>query len=255
MEGLDIRNKINSFNQWHYQFDLHGHKTPIADESWINRHEQRYNYFFLPLVDLFSGSLSGKRILDLGCNAGFWSLHAIMSGCNYVLGIDGRQMHIDQADLVFEVKGIDTNRYDFVCANIFDYLRQDLSQFDIVLCLGLLYHINKPILLMEQISNINSDVLVIDTLLSKRKGSLFELRHETLLDPRNAIENELVLVPTKDAVFDMIHQYGYRAVIIEPEFKDYTGAQDFKTGHRRAFICSKTTDISNFATETNPNAD
>jgi ribosomal protein L11 methylase PrmA len=41
-------------------------------------------------------------VLDLGCNAGFWSLAAIDAGADLVVGIDGRQMHIDQANLVFE---------------------------------------------------------------------------------------------------------------------------------------------------------
>jgi 2-polyprenyl-3-methyl-5-hydroxy-6-metoxy-1,4-benzoquinol methylase len=61
-----------------------------------NSHEQRKCYFFGPLIELCGGSLKGKRVLDLGCSAGFWSLDAVESGCDFVLGIDGRQMQIDQ---------------------------------------------------------------------------------------------------------------------------------------------------------------
>ena len=106
--------RINNFDDWNYQFELAGHKTtPHADA--INRHEQRKKYFFRPLVDLLGGSLAGKRVLDLGCNQGFWSLAAIENGCDYVLGIDGRQTHIDQAKFVFDVKGINKARYNFRC--------------------------------------------------------------------------------------------------------------------------------------------
>jgi len=57
-----------------------------------------------PLSELYGGSLKGKRVLDLGCNAGFWSLDALERGADFVLGLDGRRMHIDQANFVFEVK-------------------------------------------------------------------------------------------------------------------------------------------------------
>src|SRR5918998_5027763 len=86
----EIQKKIASFARWHYRFDLKGNLTPIYEPSWENRHEQRRKYFFEPLVQLFGGSLAGKRVLDLGCNAGFWSLAAAQAGCDYVLGVDGR---------------------------------------------------------------------------------------------------------------------------------------------------------------------
>lgn len=244
MDDAQILDKINSFDQWHYQFDLAGHKTPVFWADVINRHEQRKDYYFRPLVDLCGGSLAGKRVLDLGCNAGFWSLRSVESGCDYVLGIDGRQMHIDQAEFVFDVKGVDKARYDFWCGNVFDLLTKDPGKFDIVLFLGLMYHIGKPMTLLERISEINADLLVIDTALSPREGSVFETRRESLEDPRHAVDNELVLVPTKGAVLDLVQQFGYQAVTLKPTFTDYTGAQSYRKGIRRAFICAKQSDLT-----------
>ena len=97
-----LRERVASFPRWHYEFDLGGVRTPILDRAHVNRHAQRRAYFFAPLTRLCGGSLAGKRVLDLGCNAGFWSLAAIDAGADLVVGIDGRQMHIDQANLVFE---------------------------------------------------------------------------------------------------------------------------------------------------------
>src|SRR5690606_28533614 len=93
MDQEQIRQKIASFPRWHYQFDLAGNLTPIFREKWIIRHRERKRYFFDPVVDLCGGSLKGKRVLDLGCNAGFWSLNAAEAGADFVLGVDGRQMH------------------------------------------------------------------------------------------------------------------------------------------------------------------
>jgi SAM-dependent methyltransferase len=247
MTDADLQDRIRSFPRWHYQMNLRGQMTPIADPTRVSRHQQRQDYFFKPLVDLLGGSLSGKHVLDLGCNAGYWSLCAIEAGCNYVLGIDGRAMHVEQANLVFEVNDVDPQRYDFRCANLFDVMDDDMGRFDIVLCLGLLYHVSKPMSLLEWIAGLNSDLLVIDTTLSSLPGSAFEVFHEPIDDPRAACDRELVLIPTRAAVLDMVRVLGYQAVVLESCFTNYSGAEDYQAGARRAFVCSKGTPLDRLA--------
>ena len=243
MTDEEIIENIGRFPRWHYQFDLRGHKTPIFDASHINRHRQREAYFFRPVVQLFSGSPRGKRVLDLGCNAGFWSLRAVEAGCDYVLGIDGWPMHIDQAHFVFRASDIDRQRYDFRLGNVFDVLAREGGRFDVVLCLGLFYHVCKHMTLLEEISRLNSDLLVIDTSLCVREGPVLELAHEPLDEPRNACDYELVMLPSRQAVLDMVSEFGYRVITLEPDFDDYSGAEDFRTGRRRAFLGAKYTNL------------
>ncbi len=243
MNQNELRERVNSFSQWHYQFDLDGVKTPIFDPGHVNRHEQRRRYFFDPLVQLVGGSLKGSRVLDLGCNAGYWSLQAIQNDCDFVLGIDGRQMHIDQANLVFDVKGVEKSRYEFRRANLFDFDLSSYAPFDVVLALGLLYHISKPVELLEKIERINRDILVIDTELSMAQGRWLEVRHEELGEPRNAVDYETVFLPTRRVVLDLVKQFGYSGVILKPDISDYTGMEIYRRGKRRAFICSKHTPL------------
>jgi tRNA (mo5U34)-methyltransferase len=248
LQGEEIRRKIASFPTWHYQLDLKGNLTPIHKEDRVNRHRQRKEYFFDPLAEMFGGSLAGKRVLDLGCNAGFWSLCAAEAGCDYVLGLDGRQMHVDQANFVFEVNEIEADRYDFVAGNIFDVDLRRFGTFDVVLCLGLMYHISKPVDLLEKIAQVNSDVLVIDTTLCTLPGSYLEIKHDRLEKVRHAVDYELVMHPTWEAVHDLVRQFGYSAVALEPRFEDYEGAYDYRNGRRRAFLCAKQTDLSDVPT-------
>ncbi|RTZ74097.1 MAG: hypothetical protein DSZ00_00790 [Gammaproteobacteria bacterium] len=240
-----IRERIDSFEQWHYQFDLKGELTPaVRGEKSVRRHQQRKKHFFDPMVELFGGSLKGKRVLDLGCNAGFWSLNAIKAGCDFVLGIDGRRMHIEQAEFVFETKDIDPARYCFEHHNLFELDFSTLDEFDIVLCLGLLYHVNRPIELFQRIASVNTDFLLIDTAVDGSDASILRLVHETTEDPRNSAENELVFWPSRRAVFDMVRLFGYEVKMLIPDFDDYTGLEDFKAGGRRVFFCSLKTDLS-----------
>jgi SAM-dependent methyltransferase len=242
----EILETIHSFPRWHYQFDLKGHLTPVAKKGSTRRHLLRKQHFFDPLVELAGGSLAGKRVLDLGCNAGYWALLAIENGCEFVLGIDGRQMHIDQADFVFKAKEIDPHRYQFVVGDIFDLDFRDFGTFDAVLCLGLMYHISKPILLMEKISQVNSDLLLIDTRLSSADGAYLQLRRDRLDDPRSAVDYEMVLIPTKSAVFEIVQQFGYSVVMLTPQFQGHGRENRYKRGTRGAFLCAKETDLSHW---------
>ena len=258
MRDSEILEKIESFPRWHYRFNLRGHKTPIYENKMAVRHRNRAMHFFDPMVELFGGSLEGKRVLDLGCNAGWWSLRAITAGADYVLGVDGRRMHVEQSEFVFEVKGIEKDRYDFVEANLFDLDLRKFGEFDIVLCLGLLYHISKPIDLMERIGHVSTDLLIVDTAISPAKRSVFEVRRDSLEEARDAVDYELVLVPSARAVHDLASQFDYRTVTLKPDFRnvkgmpDYRGSNDYRKGLRRAFFCSKQTDLSELPVEIEP---
>jgi tRNA (mo5U34)-methyltransferase len=245
MNNQEIIQIINSFESWYYRFDLKGNLTPVKNERWINRHLQRKKYFFDPLVQLSGGSLAGKRILDLGCNAGFWSLAAIENGAESVLGIDGRKMYVDQANFVFETKDIAKSKYQFIQGNIFEVDLKKYGSFDIVLCLGFLSHTSKPICLMELISQVNADILIIETFCSRLPGSFFEFRNEDSNRNLSAIDYPMVLRPTKVALTKMVRQFGYSVVMLKPRFQNYSGCADYRNGAHRAFLCTRNMDLSN----------
>src|SRR5260370_35534977 len=89
MNPDELRSRVAAFPGWHYQFNLDGIPTPIWNEIAITRHEKRGRYFFDTLVRLCGESLKGRRVLDLGCNAGWGSLKAIEAGCDFVAGGPG----------------------------------------------------------------------------------------------------------------------------------------------------------------------
>jgi tRNA (mo5U34)-methyltransferase len=238
-----IGERVASFDRWHYAINLGDVRTPIFDERLVNRHEQRRRYFVNPLVELCGGSLEGLRVLDLGCNAGFWSLSAIEAGCEHVLGLDARETHVEQAKLVFEARDVDPERYEFRRADVFDADLAGEAPFDVVLCLGLLYHVSDPIGLVRRLGAWSRDMLVIDTSLSLATGAAMELRRESTEDPRNAIGAELVLRPTRDAVIELARESGFQVRPLEPRFTSYEGAKDYAEGRRAAMLCAKRTPL------------
>ncbi len=240
MDAAELRERIAAFARWHYRFDFDGGVgTPILDHAKINRHEQRRRYFFDALLRVTGGSLQGRRVLDLGCNAGFWALQAIDAGADFVLGLDIQQVHIDQANLVFEAKGVDPDRYRFEQGDIFTHALA--GDFDVVLCLGIMEHVAKPVELFEVMERSGAELVVIDTALSRRRSSYFELA--TLYEPEEIVDRALVLIPTLDAVVELAEELGFAAVPLEQNITDYAGLEDYRGQRRLAFICSRETPL------------
>jgi hypothetical protein len=109
--------------------------------------------------------------------------------------------------------------------------------------------VSKPVELLEKISEINDDLLLIDTNLSVLPGASFQVIRDTLEDPRAAADYELVMRPTWEALRDLAQQFGYGVAALKPSFDDYTGAEDYRKGTRRAFLRGKKTDASRVPAE------
>jgi tRNA (mo5U34)-methyltransferase len=247
----ELQARIAEFPRWHYEFQFaNGITTPIHDRRHVNRQEQRRRYFFESLLQVTGGSLRGRRVLDLGCNAGFWCLQAIEAGADFALGVDGRQMHIEQARLVFEAKGVDPARYRFEQGNVFEHAFAE--RFDVVLCLGLLYHVSKPIELLELIASVGAQIIVMDTNIFPAPFNFFRVRHESVEAAWHAVDYELVMVPTRQAVISLCEQFGFKTVPLALNMTDNTGMDDYREQRRLAFIGSKSATLAGLARETRP---
>ena len=250
MKKVEIVKKINSFSDWMYEFELKGNFTPVENKHAVEVAAQRVSYCIEPLIKYYGGSLKGKKILDIGCNAGFFALKLIEAGCDYIFGVDGRQSHIDKANFVFEVKGIDKKRYDFKCGNIYNLDFKSFGEFDIVLCLGFFHHVNKQIELLEKISEVNSDLLVLETRLTKIPGNFIHIQNDVDTNHyANSIDYSLNMFPSKKAVLSMTNAFNYNSIILNPQREHKNVLKNYRLNRRLAFICSKKSNLSIFPAE------
>ncbi len=245
----ELLERIRRHPKWYYEFDLGGHKTPVELPYAAVRHRQRKSYFFDPAVAALGGSLAGRRVLDLGCNEGYFSLAAAECGCDHVLGIDSQPGKIEQARLVFEAKGVAPGRYDLRCGDFFAVLGQERGPFDLVMALGVLhwFDFTDHVRFLEAVARVNSDVAVIDTVVSQRTGPVLELRSDSLgeRDPRSG--KRLSILPTRQGLLEMMQYLGYRGVVLRPRFADWTGSEDYRDGVRRAFLFAKESALDRLA--------
>jgi SAM-dependent methyltransferase len=251
MDPREIEARIGAFPGWLYEFEFDGGvRTPVSNRTMINRQHERRRYVLDALLGLTGGSLAGRRVLDLGCNAGFWSLAALDAGAEFVLGVDSRRGYLDQAELVFEAKGVDTSRYRFEEGNV---LAHEFGEpFDVVLCLGLMSHLCKPFELFEVMAATGAELIVIDTEVSRARLSVFELAKP--YNTSDSVEYPLVLIPSRAAVADLAEQFGFDTRALAPQIANYSGMSDYRRRRRLAFVCSRGIALDGVAAAQEPSA-
>jgi tRNA (mo5U34)-methyltransferase len=249
VEAEELRRRIAAYPRWNQQFEFEaGVTTPLNDGGLVNRQRERYAYFFERLLSLMGGTLRGHRVLDLGCNAGFWSLAAHDAGADFVLGVDANGEFIEQAELVFEAKGVAPESYRFQTADLFTCSLD--RGFDIVLCLGIVDQVDRPAELFELMAASGAQVIVIDTNVSRSHLSLFEVTR--LYNPRDGTGDGLVLLPSRQAVRDLAARHGFATVALARSTTDQAGMSDYRRERRCAFICARGLDLAALPAEQRP---
>jgi tRNA (mo5U34)-methyltransferase len=113
--------------------------------------------------------LTGKRALDIGCNAAFYSVELAHRGAD-VLGIDHDERYLRQAEWVRSRFGLE-DRIELRQLDVYDVARLE-EQFDLVLFMGVLYHLRYPLLALDLVAEKTRDLLVLQTLTAPGEEAL-----------------------------------------------------------------------------------
>jgi tRNA (mo5U34)-methyltransferase len=114
------------------------------------------------LRDSLPADMSGLRVLDIGCNAGFYSIELARRGAS-VLGIDVDRHYLRQAEWAREQFGLPARQLAFERMQVYELARLD-DVFDVVLFLGVLYHLRYPLLALDIVAHKVRHLLVLQTL-------------------------------------------------------------------------------------------
>lgn len=106
--------------------------------------------------------LRGARALDVGCNGGFYTFELARRGAD-VLAIDIDEHYLRQARWAAGELGL-TDRVELRRMGVYDLAALDCEPFDVVLFLGVLYHLRHPLLALDAVSATTGGTLVVQTL-------------------------------------------------------------------------------------------
>lgn len=111
------------------------------------------------LEPAFPEDLRGASVLDIGCNAGYFSLQVKRRGAGRVLGIDHMGQYLEQAVACARIWDLDIE-YRLLDVDQVPALREE---FDVVVFAGVLYHLKNPLRAIEDLSAACRDVLLLET--------------------------------------------------------------------------------------------
>jgi tRNA (mo5U34)-methyltransferase len=131
--------------------------------------------------------LTGWSALDIGCNAGFYSIELAKRGA-HVLGIDVEPLFLKQAEWASHEWGLE-DALRFEQMQVYD-LRRRRESFDLVLFMGVFYHLRYPMLALDIVSSCVQRLMVFQTL--TMPGD--EVSTSTTVD-RDVMDREEFLTP------------------------------------------------------------
>lgn len=138
----EIRTRAKALGPWFHNIDLQGVKT--APDHFLGDYPAvKWRRF----SDAIPADLSGRSVLDIGCNAGFYSIEMKRRGADRVLGIDFDPEYLEQARFAAEVSGVEI---EFRQLSVYDVAAIG-ERFDVVLFMGVLYHLRHPLLALDLI--------------------------------------------------------------------------------------------------------
>jgi hypothetical protein len=124
------------------------------------------------VTDVAGGSLAGLRILDLGAHEGGFGVEMAMRGASVVC-VEARVAHVHKIEFAKQCLGLD--QLSIVQSDVRNIDHEQLGSFDVVLCLGLLYHLPSHDLLpfMHSLAKLCGRFMVLETQVSIRPRRSF----------------------------------------------------------------------------------
>jgi tRNA (mo5U34)-methyltransferase len=210
MNKAELQSRVNAL-RWYHTIDLgQGVVTQGADNS-----SERLARIRLP------EDLSGRSVLDVGAWDGFFSFEAERRRASRVVACDyyawhGKGWDTGEGKAAFHLaRTVLDSRVEDVDLDVMQLSPERLGSFDVVLLLGVLYHLPNPLLALERVASVATDLLVLETVVDmvgvRRPAAAFYPDRELNDDPTNWWG------PNHAAVVGMLNAVGFaRVEVVTP---------------------------------------
>ena len=169
LDPVQLRRRVEALGPWFHNIDLGGGVWTAPDHFLGDYPAVKWRRFSHALPQ----DLSGRTVLDIGCNAGFHAIEMKRRGAARVVGIDTDERYLAQARFAAEVAGAEI---EFRRLSTYDVGALG-ERFDVVLFMGVLYHLRHPLLALDLIhAHVARDILVFQSMQrgSRRSGPVLE---------------------------------------------------------------------------------
>jgi tRNA (mo5U34)-methyltransferase len=155
-ERTRVEQRIRELGEWFHNMNLRGVQT--APNHFLGDYPRvKWERF----AHAIPTDLSGKSVLDIGCNAGFYAIEMKQRGAERVIAIDEEERYLAQGRFAAELNNANI---EFRNLSVYDVGKLD-EKFDLVLFLGVLYHLRHPLLALDLMhKHVVNDLLVFQSM-------------------------------------------------------------------------------------------
>jgi tRNA (mo5U34)-methyltransferase len=111
----------------------------------------------------FPADLRGKTVLDIGAYDGYFSFEAEKRGAAYVLAYDHLPPDLSGFNLAREILN---SKVEHRLGSVYDLSPDTIGTFDLVLFLGVIYHLRSPLLALQRVHGVCKDVMLLESQIS-----------------------------------------------------------------------------------------
>ena len=154
---VDLREEIDRLGPWFHNLRLPD-GTQTAPDHWLGDFP---SWKWREIEPFVAEDLSGQTVLDIGCNAGFYSFELARRGAQ-VTAIDLDDRYLAQARWAAERLGL-ADRVTFEKLQVYE-LAQRPERYDIVWFMGVFYHCRYPLLALDILARKTKRQMMFQTL-------------------------------------------------------------------------------------------
>ena len=156
VDSTTLQKRVAELGPWFHNLDLHGVQT--APEHFLGDWPAAGWRRFAHAVP---ADLTGKSVLDIGCNGGFYALEMKRRGAETVVGIDSDPRYVAQARFAADTLDL---AIEVLEMSVYDVARLG-RRFDLVIFMGVLYHLRHPLLALDLIhAHVAGDLLLFQSM-------------------------------------------------------------------------------------------
>jgi hypothetical protein len=219
--------------EWFYAYELpDGSSTSTYHDADIHViHDTRWKMLESYLDRNLGTDRDALSALDLASHQGWFAVNMARAGFSPVLGIDARQSHVDDSNLISDIYQM--QQLTFRQGDVHELSSEKLGQFDVVLMLGLLYHLENPIGALRTCRDLCKNLCIIETQIvpgmtgfvdygsfqyvRPLKGSFGIIDEMDDTHGPEASVTGISLVPSLDALMWILEKVGFSsATVLEP---------------------------------------
>jgi len=191
--------------------------------------DSRLRRFLQVAADISEKPIDELRILDLGCLEGMFGIEFALHG-SQVVAIEGRDVNLAKARFTKDALLLDN--IELTRDDVRNLSKETHGLFDIILCLGILYHLDAPdvLLLARRMFEVCERAVIIDTHISFDDAASYSadghtywgqyvVEHDERLDSERrlaalwrSLDNPRSFIPTYASLCNLLRHVGFTSV-------------------------------------------